>query len=169
MPRTPGWCTTKGMRFYWTHPWEVPLSSLKARRFKWRLWRHGHLSPNYTRREARSGDGKAIPRRLRRAAQRQAFHMERVRHRCGDRPLPALSWYRSRRHNRAVGGARFSQHVKARACDIAEAVRQRLGAERFDRACQAVFKNGGIGTQSTFSGPVRHVDSRSGGPARWTY
>lgn len=168
MAAPPGWCTSKGMKYYWQNPHKVPLNRLRARRFKRRLWRHGLLSPHYTRREAASKDGRAIPRSLRHAAQRQAFHLERVRHRLGDRPLPILSWYRSPEHNRAVGGASLSQHVKARGCDITEATRQALGAERFDRICQSVFRNGGIGTQGYYGGPVRHVDSRRG-QSRWTY
>lgn len=164
----PRWCNTKGMRYYWRNPHKVPLDPRKARRFKRRLWRHGLLSPNFTRREAASGDGRGIPRRLRHAAQRQALHMERVRHQCGDTSMTMLSWYRSRRHNARVGGASESQHVKARACDPGETSRIRCGARRFDAACHRVFRRGGIGTQGTASGPVRHVDSRAGA-SRWVY
>jgi uncharacterized protein YcbK (DUF882 family) len=94
--------------------------------------------------------------------------MERVRHQCGDRPLPVLSWYRSPEHNRAVGGATNSQHLNARACDISEEARQAVGGTAFDAACQRVFRRGGIGTQGGAGGPVRHVDSRRY-KARWVY
>lgn len=164
----PSWCDTPVLRRYWRAPWTVPLSGLRARRFKRRLWKHGLLSPNYTRQEAACKDGSPIPRRLRRAAQRQALHLERVRHFCGDRLLPVLSWYRTVSYNASVGGASESQHVLARGSDIDESVRVRLGGAVFDRICQSVFAHGGVGTQSYEGGPVRHVDSRRG-PARWTY
>lgn len=164
----PGWLTTPGMKYYWDRPWEVPLSAFKARRFKRRLWKHGRVSVNYSRREAACKNGTPVPRRLRRSVQRHAFYLERVRHRCGDRALPILSWFRTRRYNAEVGGASESQHVKARATDIAEETRQALGASAFDAVCQSVFRNGGIGTQGSAGGPVRHVDSRRGA-ARWIY
>jgi zinc D-Ala-D-Ala carboxypeptidase len=164
----PDWLTTEAQRRHWREPWTVDLDPDRARPFKQKLWDHGYLSPNYTRDECKSKDGRAIPAALRRKAQRQAFHLERVRHECGDKPLPVLSFYRSPQHNAAVGGASQSQHVRARASDIEEAVRQRLGPRRFDKACHRVFENGGIGTQSTATGPVRHVDSRPGA-ARWVY
>ena len=163
----PSWCTTKGMRWYWFNPEKVPLSRFKARRFKRRLWEHGRLSPNFTRREAASKDGVAIPRQLRGAAQRQAFHMERVRHQCGDKPLTVLSWYRSPSHNANVGGASKSQHVKARACDVDSNTINRIGENRWNRATGRVFSNGGIGFDNATQ-QNRHVDSR-GGVARWTY
>lgn len=156
----PDWCNDETLRAYWLHPERVPLSRLRARRFKKRLWKHGKLSPNFTRKEGASKDGKAIPRALRGPAQRQAFHMERVRAKV-NKPITVLSWYRSPSHNIKVGGAAFSQHVFARACDV-------QGDTSFDFACQQVFRNGGIGTQTIVGGPVRHVDSRRG-PARWVY
>lgn len=163
----PDWCTTKGMRYYWTHPEKVPLSRLRGRRFKKRLWNHGLLSPNFTRREAASKDGVSIPDSLRGAAQRQAFHMERVRHLCGDKPLTILSWYRSPSHNASVGGASESQHVKARACDVDSNTINRIGENRWNQATGRVFRNGGIGFDNATQ-QNRHVDSRRG-PARWTY
>lgn len=164
--QAPAWCTTKGMRYYWFNPEKVPLHPLKARRFKWRLWRHGRLSPNFTRAEAASKDGVKIPFRLRFAAQRQAFHMERVRHECGDQPINVLSWYRSPSHNARVGGASKSQHVKARACDVSSSTIDRIGY-RWNRATSRVFHSGGIGFDNATQ-QNRHVDSRRG-PARWTY
>jgi len=164
----PEWCTTATMRRYWARPYSVPLSRLRARRFKRRLWEHGYVTPNYTRAEAASHDGVDVPSELRSACQRQGLHLERVRHGCGDKPLPVLSWYRSRSWNAANGGATDSQHLYARASDIAESIRQTLGGTHFDDVCQRVFAGGGIGTQTVYGGPVRHVDCRRG-PARWVY
>lgn len=164
----PSWCDTPILCQYWQAPWRVPLSGFKARRFKRRCWRHGLLSTHYTRREAACKDGTPIPRRLRRAAQRQALHLERVRRLCKDKPLPILSWYRTPSYNAEKGGASESEHLKARAGDVAEDVRLRLGGAVFDRVCERVFVNGGVGTQSYIGGPVRHVDSRRG-RSRWIY
>jgi Peptidase M15 len=164
----PDWCDTEQLRYYWKEPWTVPLSGLKARRFKRRLWKHGYLSPHFSRVAARCSDGTAVPRILRRPAQRQAFHLERVRHKRGDRPLATLSWYRTVRYNRSIGGASLSQHLLARASDIAESVRVALGGKDFDKACEEVYARGGIGSQTVLGGPVRHVDCRRG-KARWVY
>lgn len=156
----PKWCDNETLRRYWKRPWIVPLSGFKARRFKRRLWKHGFLSPHYTRKEAGSKDGRAIPRRLRRSAQRQAFHMERVRHLQGDKALRVLSWYRSPAHNAAEGGASKSQHLYARACDPLDPIRPEVA--------EAVFERGAIGFQSPSDDTVRHVDSRRG-PVRYFY
>lgn len=163
----PKWLKTKAQRNHWNRPWTVPLDPEKARPFKQLLWDHGYLSPNFTRKEAASKDGRAIPKKLRRAAQRQAFHMERVRHECGDKSIGVLSWYRSPQHNAAVGGATLSQHVKARACDVSSSVISGIGRDTWNRACERVFRNGGIGIDRA-TGEVRHVDSRRGA-ARWFY
>ena len=163
---TPAWCNTPQLQFGWTKPWLVPLRGSEARRFKKRLWRHGYLSPNFTRAEAASKDGKPIPRRLRQPAQRQAFHMERVRHLCGDQSILVNSWYRSWNHNQAVGGASRSQHLNARACDVFDQTIFRIGEQRWNDACMRVFKRGGIGF--AYGTRVRHVDSRRG-PAHWFY
>lgn len=151
----------------WDKPWRVPVSRLRARRFKKKLWDSGYLSPNFTRREAASKDGTPIPYGLRHAAQRHAFALERVRHMVGDKPIPVLSWYRSPAHNAAVGGATLSQHVNARATDISDSVINSLGRDAYNTAMRTVFANNGIGTD-TRTGNVRHVDSRNY-RARWNY
>ena len=52
-------------------------------------------------------------------ARRLATVFEAIRHACGDHPLRVLSGYRTPAHNRTVGGARHSQHVRGRAIDLA--------------------------------------------------
>jgi hypothetical protein len=148
----PRWLTTDQQRRYWRKPWTVPLDPDKARPFKQKCWDHGFLSPNFTRKEAASKDGIAIPSRLRRKAQRHALHMERVRHLEGDRPLAILSWYRSPAHNAAEGGVPNSQHLEARACDPQTPIKA--------ATAEKVFANGAIGYQSPSDRTVRHVDSR---------
>lgn len=46
-----------------------------------------------------------------------ALAFEEVRELYG-KPITVLSGYRSEKHNRAIGGARFSQHVQGRALDL---------------------------------------------------
>lgn len=152
MSAPPKWLTTKAQRDHWREPWKVPLDPEKAQTFKKKLWDHGLLSPNFTRAEAGSKDGKPIPANLRRKAQRQAFHMERVRHLEGDKPMKILSWYRSPAHNAAEGGVSNSRHLTAQACDPQTPIR----AETAER----VFVNGAVGYQSPSNRTVRHVDSR---------
>ena len=47
-----------------------------------------------------------------------AWEFEAIRSACGDRPIRVGSAYRTPAHNRAVGGARHSQHVEGRALDL---------------------------------------------------
>lgn len=172
MPETvPAWilripATKRRRRWgrWWLRPWTVPVARRKAPWFKWALWRHGFLSPNFRRREARSGDGKHVPRWLRMEAQRHAFGLERVRHDLGDVPVTPVSWYRSgtfgldNGYNADVGGARFSQHKLARATDWQD------HGPKFDLAMSERFT--GLGWQYS-PRYVRHADN---GPKRsWYY
>ena len=152
---------------WWRRPWTCPTEKRKAWRFKRNLWfKSGKVSPHFTRDEARSHDGKKVPRPLRRGCQKHGFKLERVRHRLGDKPLTGCaSWYRSFLRNILVGGAQFSKHVLATATDW----NAREHQNAFDRAMEDEFENGGIGKQVTgVSDPyVRHVDN--GPTRRWTY
>jgi uncharacterized protein YcbK (DUF882 family) len=82
--------------------------------------------------------------------------------------IRVLSWARSWTHNISVGGAKDSQHLYFRACDISLQEIERLcpwpnGANDFERIIQAVYAHGGIGD---YAAGQRHVDSR-GVRARW--
>ena len=159
----PDWCDTPELREHWRRPWRVPTDGRKARRFKRRLRAHGLLSPNFSIKEASNAGSNSsrIPDELIGRAQVQAFHMERLRHVLGDKPISVLSWYRDPETNRRVGGATSSRHLRAEACDLADPVPLAV-AER-------IWGNhGGIGTIGSSSGPVRHVDCR-GYAARWVY
>lgn len=158
----PAWCDTPELRDHWKRPWLVPVDGRRARVFKRRLWEHGYLSPNFTRREARSDDGVKIPEQFRGPAQKQAFRMERYRHAKGDRPLPFLDWYRSPAENKRTGGATESQHMRACAVD-----------REFDPAVALkIWKTGGVGWAGpgVGNGAILHTDSRPGGYlAQWAY
>lgn len=149
-------------RFMWTYPYG--RLAQRSRKFKRFCWRHGYLSPNFTREEWASKDGTAVPVSLRQNAQRQAFKCERLRHALGDKPLGALSYYRSPAHNAAVGGASQSRHMAADACDWSVETINRFGRDKFIRAVERIWKNDGIGT---YPGGNIHTDAR-GYRARWT-
>lgn len=74
------------------------------------------------------------------------------------RPLPIVSGYRCARHNKAVGGARRSQHVLGRAADLP------AGLVTVDQALAAGFRGLGLKRSS-----VVHVDVRPGDVTRWEY
>jgi uncharacterized protein YcbK (DUF882 family) len=83
--------------------------------------------------------------------------------------LHILSWARSWEHNKAVGGAKDSQHLYFRACDISLQEIERLcpwggGRQDFERIIQQVYWKGGVGD---YAAGNRHVDCR-GYRARWT-
>lgn len=76
-------------------------------------------------------------------------------------PVMVTSGHRCARHNRRVGGARNSQHVKGRAADLAvpdpQAVYDALVRRYPDRYGFGCYPRHGF----------VHVDTRSGLPARW--
>jgi zinc D-Ala-D-Ala carboxypeptidase len=58
------------------------------------------------------------PEALLPAIERTAEGMERIRAYLGGKPITIHSWYRSPELNRAVGGARASQHMRGEAVDF---------------------------------------------------
>ena|SRR5689334_9615887 len=78
------------------------------------------------------------------------WRLEALRRRIG-RPLPLLSWRRSPSHNRAVGGARRSWHLRGLAVDVPS------GLVTVDEARAVGFR--GIGTRGRW---VVHLDIRPG-------
>jgi GH25 family lysozyme M1 (1,4-beta-N-acetylmuramidase) len=147
----------------WQRPWEPAAERSSA--FRELCWKHGFLSPHFTRKEAACNDpaNTPVPSSLRANAQRQAFYLERLRHELGDKPLPILSWYRTRAWNEHVGGAEDSRHMQADASDFTVQTAQSFGAARFDSACEKVYAKGGFGRYASGS---RHGDAR-GSRARW--
>lgn len=163
MARYPGF---HGKLHPFRHMWEHPYGRLaqRSRSFKRFCWRQGFVSPNFTRSEWASKDGTPVPISLRANAQRQAFKCERLRHALGDKPIGALSYYRSPAHNAAVGGASQSRHMAADACDWDVSTIERFGRTRFLAAVERIWKNNGIGV---YPGGNVHTDARPY-RARWS-
>lgn len=105
----------------------------------------GDLSPHFSRREFRCRHcGRAV------VTMRLVQLLERLREISGG-PLVIVSGYRCPVHNRAVGGARASYHLRGMAADLVE------GYAEVDEAVAAGFT--GIGTKGL---SAVHVDTRPG-------
>jgi hypothetical protein len=155
-----------GKKHPFRHMWKHPYGRLARRSGKFHrfCWKHGYVSPNFTRAEWASKDGTAVPHWLRKNAQKQAFKCEQLRHKLGDKPIGALSYYRSPAHNAAVGGASQSRHMQADACDWDISTINRFGRGRFLAAVNKIWAGNGIGI---YPGGNVHTDARPY-RARWS-
>lgn len=81
----------------------------------------GGPTPHISWRELACADGTPYPSawRIPRAVP-LALEFEEIRRRCGGKPITILSAFRTREHNRRVGGARLSQHPEGRALDLSK-------------------------------------------------
>lgn len=76
-------------------------------------------TPYLTWAELQCKDGTPYPDKWRDSrAVDLALLFEDIRSFFGGKPIKVLSGYRSEKHNRSIGGARFSQHVQGRALDL---------------------------------------------------
>jgi len=105
---------------------------------------------------------------IRRRLRMLAINLEKMRKEYG-KSIGITSGYRCEAHNEEVHGAIMSQHVKARAADIAvpgTATTKKRNQKKMKDAAESVraFKRGGVGTDP--SGDL-HVDMR-GSVARWS-
>lgn len=170
MAALPDWLRDEPKRFhdYWHNPHR--FKARHSSKFKWKLWTHGYLSPNFRTSEFNSKADNcgcaevSCPASLRGYAQKHAFKLEIVRHRLGDPAMTPLSAGRSQCHNNCVGGAGASQHMEWRATDWGPQPNQ----AKFNEVMRSVFRGGGIGSVPGQGNRVAHVDSR-GYPARWNY
>lgn len=151
----------KRQRYKWDNPWTKKAKYGPLFR-RW-LARHGYLTPNFTMAEARCKDGTDIPRSKRFRARNHAFALERLRHDLGGHPIQITSWYRTKRWNNVIGGARKSQHINAVATDHPSKSVDKIGRDKFIKTANRIFKNGGVGI---YPGGAVHLDSR-GFRARW--
>ena len=118
----------------------------------------GDLSEHFSRAEFASHDSAPTPPGI--PSPKLIAKLEALRTALGDKPITIVSGYRSPAHNKAVGGAKNSQHVKGRAADIkVEGAHPSVVAQ----VAEKVFGwLSGIGVYETFT----HCDVRLG-HARW--
>ncbi len=106
-------------------------------------------------------------RQTRLPALRQAF--ETIREACGNQPIRILSAYRTKTHNRNIGGARKSQHLEGRALDLRPP--KGMPIRQFEIIVNAIISDDttairGMGRYCRFI----HIDVRPRTRlARWTY
>lgn len=144
-------------------PWSATTRRSPATR-KW-LDDHGYITPNFTWASYADTGGYGVPSSLRSNAIRLHWNLERMRHAMGDEPMTVDGPYRTRTHNRAVGGAGDSRHIHADAADffVAQVDRwvrhSKTMRSRADviALAERVFKHGGVGNET--SGTL-HVDAR---------
>jgi hypothetical protein len=156
----PSWLPRRYAR-YWRHPWLE--AAAHSRGFRRVLLKHGYLSPHFTLEEARCKDGTPVPASLRHKCQGHAFRLERIRRWTG--PMPTTSWFRTRSHNTAVGGASRSRHMEAIATDHPKSWVDRHGGQARLRAIAVAANCRGIGS---YPGGAMHFDSRPTPVVFWT-
>ncbi|MBT9559904.1 MAG: peptidoglycan-binding protein [Myxococcales bacterium] len=124
--------------------------------------RDGGLTAHFALNEFRSKDGAGFPRSVIPVLRELAENLEVLRAEVG--PIGITSGYRSPAHNRAVGGAKNSYHVRGMAADITVAgmTPRQVRAKVLSLIASGRMKQGGIGLYSTFV----HYDTR-GYAARW--
>ena len=76
------------------------------------------LTKNFALAEFACKDGSPVARQYRANVQRLAGNLQALRD-CAGRPIRINSGYRTEAYNRQIGGARYSQHLCAKAADFA--------------------------------------------------
>lgn len=123
------------------------------------------LSPHFHASEFDSGDGARMPPAVLYRLMRLARVLEKIREHFGGHPVTIHSGYRSKAHNKAVGGVADSQHLYGAAADISIPGVSPRAIGAFAVTIQDI---GGVGIYEGQG--FCHIDirMRSGGPcARW--
>lgn len=122
------------------------------------------LSKNFTREEFDCKDGTQVPEKYIANATEVAKNLEVLRAEINEPVMITGSGYRTKAHNKKVGGAENSQHLTASAADInAKNYSPKELAKVIERLIkQGKMKQGGIGVYKGFV----HYDIR-GTAARW--
>lgn len=122
-----------------------------------------YITENFKWSEFESGDGKPVPKKHEANVRELCENLEVLRAFLSE-PLTITSGYRSKAHNKAVGGVENSQHLTAKASDIVAA---QSTPGKVHGAIQYLIKHGrmkegGLGKYNSFT----HYDIR-GYKARW--
>jgi uncharacterized protein YcbK (DUF882 family) len=121
------------------------------------------LSKNFKKREFRCRDGSDTPEELMDNLKELVENLQIIRDHI-EKPMRIISGYRSPKYNTKIGGARKSQHMKAKAADIV--VKDLKPAELREIIINLIkegkIKKGGVGIYRSFV----HYDTR-GWNARW--
>ena len=121
------------------------------------------LSKNFKKSEFKCRDGTNVPGELMENLKELVENLQVVRATIG-KPIHVISGYRTPKYNRRIGGARRSQHMKAKAADIR--IRGMIPIEVRSVILKLIregtIKKGGVGLYKTFV----HYDVR-GFNARW--
>lgn len=121
------------------------------------------LTKNFNLNEFNCNDGTVVPNMYLRNVRELADNLQVIRDYINE-PLHINSSYRTKDYNKAIGGAKYSQHLTASASDITAKGYTSL---QLYKAIQylidiGLLKNGGIGLYNGFV----HYDIRNN-PARW--
>lgn len=122
------------------------------------------LTEHFDLDEFRCHDGTAVPPELVERTKALCDVLEIVRDKAGAKPLTIVSGYRSPAYNVKVDGAQHSQHMEARAADIAIAG---MTPDEVADLCEQLTTDGAIpvGGLGRYAGWT-HIDIR-GYRARW--
>jgi uncharacterized protein YcbK (DUF882 family) len=121
------------------------------------------LTKNFKKSEFMCHDGTEVPPELMDNLRELVHNLQIIRDHLGG-PVHVVSGYRTSRHNRRIGGARKSQHLKAKAADIRvyNMTPEELAEVVINLIKDKKIKSGGIGVYQHFV----HYDTR-GRNTRW--
>ena len=126
------------------------------------------LTNNFSKSEFDCKSGEDMPSDVLENVKQLAVQLQAIRDYVG-KPIRINSAYRSKAHNKAIGGVKTSQHILGKAADITidtftpdEVVS--IIENMLTNEMLGSFYIGGLGSYSTFT----HVDTRDK-KARWVY
>ena len=121
------------------------------------------LSKNFKKSEFKCRDGSEVPDELMDNLKDLVENLQIIRDTIG-KPIRIISGYRSPKYNRRIGGARKSQHMKAKAADMVIKGMKPAEVHRIVTGLikEGKIKKGGVGLYKYFV----HYDVR-GFNARW--
>lgn len=121
------------------------------------------LSKNFKKSEFKCRDGTVVPDELMDNLEELVENLQIIRDHINV-PMHIISGYRTPKYNRKIGGARKSQHMKAKAADIVVKSIKPVELRKIivELIKEGKIKKGGVGLYRSFV----HYDTR-GWNARW--